>query len=192
MQQHLFRQLRRWGRATFSVASKVCSSVSSFFYVSLLRRPQTKRSRKASFRWLPNWQVEARCFRLAASAVTLWPSRCVRLRNLYLSVITIFFDAKWFFRIMVSCVYAKETFVSLSKGVIDRLRSTRNKALFFFLICLDAIKFLWLSVFTLIETISLKIEAEPFSTGTIKVPFRMTFLVQKRLCLNSLSIRPRI
>ena len=156
MQQHLFRQLRRWGRATFSASSKVFSSVSSFFCVSLLWRPQTKRSRKASFRWLPNWQVEARCFRLAASAVTLWPSRCVRLRNLYLSVVTIFFDAKWFFRIMVSCVYAKETFVSLSKGVIDRLRSPGNKALFFPLICLDAIKFLWLSVFTLIETNCLK------------------------------------
>ena len=132
MQQHLFRQLRRWGRATFSAASKVCSSISSFFCVSLLQRPQKKRSRKASFRWLPNWQVEAGCFRLAASAVTLWPSRCVRLRNLYLSVITIFFDVKWFFRRMVSCVYAKEKFVSLNKGVFDRLRSTGSKALFSF------------------------------------------------------------
>ena len=86
----------------------------------------------------------------------------------------------------MSCVYAKEKFVSLSKGVIDRLRSIGSKALFFLLICLDAIKFLWLSVFTIIETICLKIWAKPFSTGTIKVPFRMTFLAQKSLCLSPL------
>ena len=72
---------------------------------SLLRRPQTRRSRKASFRWVPNWQVEARCFRLAANAVTLSPSRCVQLWNRHLSAITSFFGAKWFFRIVVSCAY---------------------------------------------------------------------------------------
>ena len=41
-------------RATFSAASKVCSSASSFFCVSLLRRPHTKQSRKASFQRVPN------------------------------------------------------------------------------------------------------------------------------------------
>ena len=107
-------------RANFSAASKVCSSVSSFFCVSLLRRPQTKRSRKASFRWVPNWQVEARCFRLAANAVTLSPSRCVQLWNRYLSAITSFFGAKWFFRIVVSCAYV------FSEGGVDEQTSERT------------------------------------------------------------------
>ena len=107
-------------RATFSAVSRVCSSVSSFFCVSLLRRPQTKRSRKASFRWVPNWQVEARCFMLAANAVTLSPSRCVQLWNLYISAITSLFGAKWFFRIVVSCAYV------FSVGGIGEQRSERT------------------------------------------------------------------
>ena len=100
-------------RATFSAVSRVCSSVSSFFCVSLLRRPQTKRSRKASFRWVPNWQVEA-------NAVTLSPSRCVQLWNLYISAITSLFGAKWFFRIVVSCAYV------FSVGGIGEQRSERT------------------------------------------------------------------
>ena len=92
-------------RVTFSAASKVCSSVSSFFCVSLLWRPQTKRSRKASLRWVLNWQVEARCFRLAANAVTLSPSHCVQLWNRYLLAITSFLGVNWFFTIVVSCAY---------------------------------------------------------------------------------------
>ena len=107
-------------RATFSAASKVCSSVSSFFCVSLLRRPQTKRSRKASFRWVPNWQVEARCFRLAANALTLLSSRCVQLWNRYLWAITSFFGAKWFFSIVVSCAYV------FSEGGVGEQRSERT------------------------------------------------------------------
>ena len=51
---------------------------------------------------------------------------------------------------------------SLSKGVFERRTSTGSKA-FSFLICLDDIKFVLLSFFTLIEAIWLKIWAKPSS-----------------------------
>ena len=92
----------------------------SFFCVSLLPRPQTKRSRKASFRWVPNWQVEAICFGLAANAVTPSPSRFVQVWNRCLSAITSFFGAKWFFRIVVSCADV------FSEGGIGEQRSERT------------------------------------------------------------------
>ena len=109
----LARTLTKLGRLQTSTITRVDFVNRSWTFLrersnilfSLLRRPQTRRSRKASFRWVPNWQVEARCFRLAANAVTLSPSRCVQLWNRYLSAITSFFGAKWFFRIVVSCAY---------------------------------------------------------------------------------------
>ena len=92
-------------RVTFNALLKVCSSVSNFFCVSLLRRPQTRQSRKALFRYGPNRQVEARCFKLVTNVETLSPLHWMQLWNLYRSTMTSFCGAKWFLRIVESCVY---------------------------------------------------------------------------------------
>lgn len=57
---HPLRRPQYPSKATFNASPKVCSLVSNFICISLLGRPQTKRSRKVSFRWVPNWHVEAR------------------------------------------------------------------------------------------------------------------------------------
>ena len=105
-------------RVTFNALLKVCSSVSNFFCVSLLRRPQTRQSRKALFRCAPNRQVEARCFKLT-NVETLSPLHWMQLWNLYRSTMTSFCGAKWFLRIVESCVYV------FAKGAVGEHTSER-------------------------------------------------------------------
>jgi len=71
---------------------------------------------------------------------------------------------------------------SLSNNVFERRKSTGNE-LFFLLICLDATKFVWLSVFTLIEKICPKFCSNHGSSAQ-KIHFRLTCVAQKRRCLN--------
>ena len=73
---------------------------------------------------------------------------------------------------------------NLSKGVFERRTSTGSEV-FFILKHLDASKFVFLSVFIIIETICPKIWAKLPSKNE-EDRFRLTCVTQKRLCLSSL------
>ena len=73
---------------------------------------------------------------------------------------------------------------SLSSDVFERRTSTGSEV-FSLLTCLDDIKFVFLSFFTVIEAIWLKICAKPPSKFE-KGHFRLTCVAQKRCCLSSL------
>ena len=76
---------------------------------------------------------------------------------------------------------------SLSSEVFQRRTSTESEPSSL-LICLDAAKFVWLSVFTLIETICPRI-CSNHSRRVQKRHFRLTYVARKRPCLNSLMPR---
>ena len=75
---------------------------------------------------------------------------------------------------------------SLSSDVFERRTSTGSEV-FSLLTCLDDIKFVFLSFFTVIEAIWLKICAKPPSKIK-KGHFRLTCVAQKRCCLSSLLV----
>ena len=79
---------------------------------------------------------------------------------------------------------SQETLGSLSSDVFERRTSTGSEV-FSLLTCLDDIKFVFLSFFTVIEAIWLKICAKPPSKIK-KGHFRLTCVAQKRCCLSSL------
>ena len=72
----------------------------------------------------------------------------------------------------------------LSKDVLEQSTSTGSEA-FSFLICLDATRFIVLSVFTHIRRFAKKL-GKKHCPRMQKVHFRLTWIAQKRLCLNSL------
>ena len=74
---------------------------------------------------------------------------------------------------------------SLSKGVFERRTSTGSEVFFIFK-PLDATKFVFPSVFTIIETICPKLCAKTPSKNEKKDHFRLTCVAQKRLCISSL------
>ena len=67
----------------------------NFFWMSLLRRPQTKQSLSASFRCVQKLQVKARCLSLAAKVEILSPFGWMQFWNQDRSVITSFFIVEW-------------------------------------------------------------------------------------------------
>ena len=71
-----------------------------------------------------------------------------------------------------------------SSDVFERRMSTGSER-FSFLICLDATKFVLLSVFTLIETICPKICSKSRLKGAKKNNFRLTSLAPRSCCLSS-------
>ena len=73
---------------------------------------------------------------------------------------------------------------SLSKDFFERRTSTETEALFFS-VCLDATKFVYLSVFTFIETICAKIWAKPLPKNAKKTTSGWCAPLKKRLCFNS-------
>ena len=72
---------------------------------------------------------------------------------------------------------------SLSKGVFEPCTSTRSE-IFFILKYIDNTKLVFLSLFLSIETICPKIWE--YSSRMKKVHYRLTYVVQKHLCLSSL------
>ena len=66
-------------------------------------------------------------------------------------------------------------------------KHVNRKWAFFSLICLDATKFVWLTVFTLIEMISPNVCSKS-ELKCAKSHFQLTCMAQKRRCLNSVMI----
>lgn len=77
----------------------------NFFWVSLLRRPQTKQSLSASLRCVQKLQVEARCLSLAAKVEMLSPLRWMQFWNQDHSVITSFFIVEWPLRMVARSLF---------------------------------------------------------------------------------------
>ena len=93
------------------------------------------------------------------------------------------------------CVH---TIGSLSKGVFERRTSTGSEV-FSLLTCLDDIKFVFLSFFTVIEAIWLKICAKPpskkatsGSRAPARKPYRITLLFTRKVCdFGGISVTER-
>ena len=91
-----------WPWAICRARSKLTSSVSNRFWIALLRRPHTNRSRKASGKWVPKLHVEAKRWSWAANSATLVLSACTKVWKRYLSEITNLFGANCFFKMAVN------------------------------------------------------------------------------------------
>ena len=86
----------------------------------------------------------------------------------------------WNWNVLTSrCILA---IVSLSRDVSER-RTATGSELFYYLTCLHTITFILLSIFSVVETIRLKIRRRPLSCD---VHFRFLSLLENATCLSPL------